>query len=166
MVDFLTNLRWFAIAVFFSAFLSFLAWHLATRHDVKPVRRWTGVSLSALFILYHPFSWVPAGYILGLGIGMARAYSTPTGSIYLFTIASSVITGAIAWALAHLLRRAISSSCKFAPREASRSTGGTTARRFGRETHKLILHFAAKPAHCVAPVNSNVRPQWPWFTPT
>ena len=111
MTELLENFHWFSFAVVFSAALSALAWHLVTRHEPRGVRRWSGIVLSALFVLYHPLSWIPAGFVFGLGVGMAGKFGTPTENLYLFSIASTLVTGAMAWALTHIIKRTLKASC-------------------------------------------------------
>ena len=111
MTELLGNFLWFSFAVLFSAALSGFAWHLVTRHEPRGIRKWSGILLSTLFVVYHPLSWIPAGFVFGLGVGMASKFGTPTENLYLFSITSTLITGAMAWALTHIIKRALKASC-------------------------------------------------------
>lgn len=96
---------WFLGAAVIGAVLSAVAWKHCTRGESKAIRKWSGIAVLALFILYHPLSWVPAGAALGLGWGVYTEYNVPIQGFYLFAIVSALVTGGLAWALSYAVLR-------------------------------------------------------------
>ena len=70
MIDFMQNFPWFIASILLSVGFSLGAWYLVTKRASNRDRLIVAMALIVLFFVYNPISWVPAGYVVGLGDGI------------------------------------------------------------------------------------------------